>query len=438
MSAGDGNSGSKRGKPIISARGLVAALNRRPVAILLFVVAICRSAAMWHGLSVRFNPEDFSIFYCAAVTLHQGGNPYRTDMRPLARSLGLEKGYVEQINNPPTLVLLLEPLSLLQPHPAYWTWQAVNAIAFAAALFLLLWPGYSGLSGPMALSLAGFAIIFLPAGNDLSIAQSKMLALLPLVAMMRLMERKRDGFAGIMLGLTGLMHVFPLLLGGYLLMMRRWRAAAFTIGTILLGGIATLALMGVANSLSFFSAVGALASERWLSEPSNISLAAFVSRIVWSLSGGARGAWVELVRRASVVVGDLLVLYLVVKATDWRGGRDRDWRTFSLWVMAAVMVSPTAWFHYLLLMLIPFAQAASAANRGATSARAAWAMAATYLAISILGDVLEFVSHNAARLEQIRGLEFVCVLIAFVATYWFAVDLPEQTLDAELRASGAS
>lgn len=440
MSGGDRDSERKTdgGRArAVSGRGLAAALNRRPIAILIFAIALFRAGAMWHSLAVNFNPQDFSIYYCSALTLRQGGNPYHTDMRALARSLGLEQGYVDQTNDPPTFLLGLEPLGLLSPHHAYWAWQVLNAAAFAAALYLLLWPGYSGLSGSMALALAGFAILFPPVGNNFAIAQSKMLALLPLAAMLRLMERRRDGLAGIMLALAGLIRVFPLLLGGYLLLTRRWRVLGYTVGATLVGAILTLVLMGVDNSLGFFSVVGSLGTERWLSETSNISLAAFISRILWTLSGGAHGSLLELARRTSIVGADLLVLYLVVRATGFSGGEDRDGRAFSLWVVAAVMLSPTAWFHYMLLLLIPFAQAASAANRGAVSARAIWMMVAAYLAIGLTGNALLFASGNEPLFERVRELESICLLIAFVAAYWFAADAAERTSGVAFQATAA-
>lgn len=420
-------SGERSGSGAISGRGLAAALNRRPVAILIFAIAITRAGVMWYGLARTFSPVDFSIFYCSVVTMHEGGNPYTTDMHAMATKLGLEGGYVEQMNNSPALLLAMEPLALLPPHRAYWVWQAASATMFAAALFLLLWPAYSGLSGAAALSLAGLAIIFLPVGNNFAIAQSKMTALVALATMLRLMERKRDWSAGIVLGVIGLIQVFPLLLGGYLLLTRRWRAVAATIATVLVGGVIVVAMAGPANAMSFVTAVGSLASARWLSETSNISIAAFISRTVWSIAGPARGGFVELVRNGCVLGADVVVLALLLRATDWRRGEDPDRRTFSLWTVAAVMLSPTSWFHYLLLLLIPFAMAASAATRGALSARVGWAMAAAYLAIGFVGAVLQSMSHNQPLQDQLRGLEFVCALIAFVATYWFALEaLPSR------------
>jgi hypothetical protein len=406
----------------VSCSGLAAALGRPSFALLILAIALLRVATMWHGLAARFEPNDFSIYYCSAVTMRDGGNPYRTGMPALARRLGLDAGYTAQANNAPPMLLALEPLSLMTPHHAYWAWQAVNFAALLLSIFLLLRPAYSGLSTPMALALAGFAILFPAVGNHLGNAQGKMLTLLALVAMMRLTERGHDPMAGVALGLAGLTQVFPLLLGGYLLLMRRWRALAYAAGTVVLGGLVTVALMGAGNSLCFFSAVSALASERWLSEPSNVSLAASISRVVWWLSGAARTENVELIRRVCIFTADAAVMWMTVNATDWRSGEDRDWRAFSLWVMAAVMIAPTAWFHYLILMLIPFAQAGVAANRGTAGSRVVWTMAATYMLVGAIGSALQVAHGDVSVVRTFQNIEFISAIACFVATCRFAFD----------------
>jgi len=419
----------------VSGRGLAATLSHWPFAFLILLIVVLRGVATWRALNTTFSPEDFSVYYCAGLTLRHGGNPYRTPMAPLAKSLGLEKGYIAQTNDPTPFLLCFAPLTLLSPHQAYWAWQAISAVALLAAVFLLFWPAYSGLSGPTALTLAGFAVLFPPVGNNFALAQSKTFVLLAMVAMMRCLQRNRGGFAGLMLAVAGLLRIFPLVMGGYLVLMRRWRVVAYTIGAIAAGAVATVAIAGVVNSLSFFTAAGALSSERWLSEPSNISVAAFISRIFWSMSGNPPSASLEIARRATVLAADLVVMYFVVKATLSMGLEDLDGRIFSLWIVASVMVSPTAWFHYLLLMLIPFAQMASAAFRGTVSARTIWMAVACYLLIGLTGDLLALVAHNWELVEKIREVESLCLLIAFVAVYWFATDLPQKPLGIKTQSA---
>jgi hypothetical protein len=406
----------------VSWRGLAAILDRRWIAILILCIAVLRGVLFWSRLERNFDPQDFSVFYCSGLLLRNGRNPYEADLLPLAKRLGLEKGYVLHANNPPSLLLCMIPLTLLSPHHAYWAWQTLNAAALAASIFLLFAPRYSGLSRYLALSLAAFAILYPPVGNAFALAQSKILLLLLLTATLRCMRRGRDGITGLLLAAAGLCWLFPLLLGLYVVLKRRWRMLGYLIAGLAIGGLATVALEGVRTSFSFLTSIDFLTSRTWLSSDSNLSLEAFVSRIFWDIFGIASSPSRELARSALVRGADLAVLYVVVRATPLGTGEDRDWRALSLWIAASVILSPTAWFHYLLLMLIPFAQMASAANRGGISRRAAWMAAASYILIGLIGNALAAVPPHSMAFGALRELEFACLVMAFVAAYWFAAD----------------
>ena len=91
------------------------------------------------------------------------------------------------------------------------------------------------------------------------------------------------------------------------------------------------------------------------------------------------------------------------------------------------MLSPTAWFHYLLLMLIAFAQMASAARRGRISDRALWMAVGSYLLTGAVGIVLGIAAPESKLFDVTRQFEFLCLLMIFVAAYWFAVDTDVMT-----------
>ena len=132
--------GAGRGTPLVSGRGLAAALDRPLIAVLIFSVAIIKLGGLGVRLSRSFDPQDFSVYYCAGLVLRHGQNPYNTDLLPIATRLGLEKGYILHANDPPTFLVSFEPLTLLSVHHAYWAWQAINLAAFAVSLILLFAP----------------------------------------------------------------------------------------------------------------------------------------------------------------------------------------------------------------------------------------------------------------------------------------------------------
>lgn len=412
---------------LVSSRGLGAAIAHPGVAVLIFLIAILKAGSLGLSMSRNFDPQDFSVYYASGLLLREGFNPYRNDLIAAAHRVGLETGHISQATDPPTFLLAVEPLSLLPAHKAYWTWEAINAAAFAAALLILLWPRWTGLSGSAALALAGFAILFPPVGNNFAIAQSKALVLLPLAAMIRCLERKRYALSGLMLAVAGLLRIFPFLLCVYFLIQRRWRMLGYTIAWTLVGGVITLALVGVDTSFGFLSAVNFLTMQQWLANTANIAISGFVSRVFWTLFGSAPGFWMDLARQGSVVGADLVLIYFVVRATVGGSREDRDWRLLSLWIVASVMLSPTAWFHYMILFLIPFTLMASSAARGRIYTRAVWMAIASYLMTGLVGVALTAIPQDPRLMDAVRELEFVCLLMVFVATYWFATDSPKQS-----------
>ncbi len=104
-----------------------------------------------------------------------------------------------------------------------------------------------------------------------------------------------------------------------------------------------------------------------------------------------------------------------------------------LWLVAAVMLSPTAWFHYLLLMLIPFAQIASAVNRRQVSIRAVCMAPAGYVLTGLIRltglmvNALAAAPSESVLFSMLRELQFVCLLMVAGATYRFAADGAEES-----------
>jgi Glycosyltransferase family 87 len=407
-------------EPRVSFRGLGSALSKPWIAFVILGVAIIRLASLYYGLYRDFAPEDFSVYYASGFLLRHGVNPYMADLAATAHRLGLETGYISQATDPPTFLLMFEPPTLMPVHESYWVWQAINLAAFVVALVLLFAPKFSGLPRPLAITLTGLAMVYAPVGNNFAIAQNKILVLLLLVAMYRCMERRYDGWAGIFLAIAGLMRVFPLLLIFYLAFRSRWRVLGFVMGGLIAGGMITLGLLGIRNGIGFINTgVSFLTQQRWYSNSANIAIAAVVSRAFWYFGEASLGAGLEVARRIVIALADLGVVLALISATPARDEEDPDWRILSFWIAASVALSPTAWFHYLVLMLIPIAQMAEAATHNAVSARCLGLVAASFILTGLIGDAAR---TFPGYVDAIKQLEFVCMAMVIVACYWFSTE----------------
>lgn len=377
------------------------------------------------ALPARANKWDYSIYYSSALAMREGMNPYTTDLTPLARSLGFDLGNINHATDPPTFVMCFVPLTLLAPRPGFYVWTAINALSFLLALLLLLrWT--PGLGRDTKLAIAAIALLFPPVADHLIWGQNKMLVLLMFVLILRWMERGRDAAAGLMLAFATLLRAFPFLLIGYLLLMKRWRASAYTMAGLAVGGLITLALAGVGSTLSFVLAPNYL-TEQWREAlPSNIALSPTVARMFWYFFGTHLGVTLGGIERLASLAAELALLGFTVKVTLTRPGNDDpDGRLFALWIMAAILVSPTSWFYYLVLLAIPMVRLSAAVAGGRTSARALWVGVAGYAAAWIYFTAVDMRSPQLAlhpnTLVWRIGASPVG-LLAYLSLYWFAAD----------------
>ena len=115
---------------------------------------------------------------------------------------------------------------------------------------------------------------------------------------------------------------------------------------------------------------------------------------------------------------------LTVRATlRVKPGGDTGSRTFSLWVMTSVLLSPTAWVHYLVMALIPFALLTDAVNRGRASHRALWIAVASYVVVALSTSGALFGPQATSAIAiAVAECSFLSLLMVYVAAYWFVTD----------------
>jgi hypothetical protein len=163
----------------------------------------------------------------------------------------------------------------------------------------------------------------------------------------------------------------------------------------------------------------------WMNRQVNVSLNAFIERgFVYSLKFPLPPS-AEIARKIVTAICTItLAGFTYVSSAAPARERDIDSRAFSLWAVATVLLAPTAWFHYMVLLFIPFAQLASAATLGRASNRAVWMGAASVLTLSgamILRVTLgQFLSKGT--IAVVREAPFAALVMAYISAYWFVKD----------------
>jgi hypothetical protein len=348
----------------------------------------------------------------------------------------MELGLINHASYPPTFLLCFEPFTLMPPVPAYWTWFGLNLAALAVALAMLL-GGRSEIDFVTGASLVALAILYPPLSNHFKFAQTQIVILLLLVVAMRALASGNDPLAGLILAFAGLLKVFPLVMAGYLIMGRRWRALGWMIAALVAGGCLTLALVGVKRSFSFIGQASFLTNRHWYDLEVNLSLSAIISRAYWYAFGKSLSWNLDLLRHIIIAATEGVLLAVTAWATETyaRPGRDLDSRAFSLWVVAMILLAPTAWFHYLVLLFIPFAQIVIARRGMRTSRRTIRMAIASYMLVIVAAITLGALGPASSdRLAiALRNVLFVPLAIIYIAVYWFVRDVP-----GEMQATGTA
>jgi hypothetical protein len=402
-------------------------LLRRPIVVcatVAWMVAAPSLANLLAQLATRTNKWDFSLYYVASLDLRRGVSPYVTDLSRLGAELSLQTGSINRAADTPTFLMCFEPLTLLSPTTAYWIWIGINAAALATAFYVLL-ISFSRCVPSLALLIAALAVFYPPFREDIRFAQSQGLVFCLVALSMLAARRSHDEIAGGLIGFAALLRAYPFLLLVYFASRRRWSVISSALLVMCVGGILTLVVVGAKNSFSFVWSLGSGGSGYLPYVPGNVAIAAFAARAFHGFSSGPYPPGASVGQIATIVICDVSVLALSV----WSSARapeeeDHELRTFPVWVVAMVLLSPIAWVHYMVLLYVPLVLIAVSAFRRETSSVAAAAAGLCY-ALPLLRSVFIHVLPKRPllvvkelHLEQIiLEMLFASVVFGFIAAY---------------------
>jgi hypothetical protein len=215
-----------------------SALTRPWALALLWAVVVAHLVRFTFRLPPSFS--DFNHFYVASLSVRLGSNAYVAKYDELARSLGLDIGFNNISNQPPTFVLCFEPLTRLGPRAAYWIWIGFSLASFAFALALLLTTETS-LAPRQMLLLCALTILYPPLFENLYFGNTQTVILLLVVVAMRCSRHNWVSGAGLSFATATALKAYPWILAFYLVCRRQWRTLLWMAsGCALIGGLTLL------------------------------------------------------------------------------------------------------------------------------------------------------------------------------------------------------
>jgi alpha-1,2-mannosyltransferase len=242
---------------------------------------------------------------------------------------------------PPVTLILLLPLALPEAASAVYVMKDVGVIAlFAALWFTTRALSYRGTAGRVGLVAAATAVLVWsePFQSTFALGQVNILVMLPVVVDLSLPDRSR--FKGVGIGLATAAKLLPGLFIVYLILTRRFRAAAVAVGTFLVLNLIGL-IVQPQGSYDYW--IGRLAFDTHRvfitlgpRYTGNQSLQGLTARL---LGTDAQNTPVWML---SVVVTAVAGLALAV----WAHRRGEEAMSMVLVGLTTLLISPVSWSHY--------------------------------------------------------------------------------------------
>jgi hypothetical protein len=306
------------------ASGLIGALRQLRDPLLLFVVPVTIAILT---VAIGYLP-DWPIGFDFRGTLWE----------PARAFLDVDRIYPEPtraavlVGNPavypPLFVLLAIPLALLSVAVAAWVWFVLLGLSVFAAMWVLGVRDWRCL----VLALASPVVVHGLFYGNLTVALLLLMALA-----WRYRDHARVAGLAVGVGIAAKLFAWPLVV--WLLLTRRFRAAAWAGGSaalLVVGAWAVIGFDGFAHYPALLRQVQDVYAVRSVS----------VSTVV-----GAFGASDSLAIASAWVAG---IALLAVAA--WIVGKaDGDRRAFAVVVLACIVTSPIVWPNYTALLLVPIA-----------------------------------------------------------------------------------
>lgn len=309
---------------------------------------------IWLLFSVAYlqRRTDFVQDYYAVRAWMEGQSIYGEEVLTRAQQ---ERGVSFPNFHPPFSILLFLPLGYLTYDTAYLLYSFIGLVIHTSICWMVV--RYLTNSTSLFIPVLGLSIISPIFNETTTQGNTSILMAGGLIASWRLLQLGHDKRAGVLLAVCGLLKMFPLLFGLYLLVTRRWTAlVSFGISLVLCVVLCVLVIGMNDITLYVTERMGSNVGEYGF-HGGNLGLSGMIRPFLVSHPENVIAPIVHAPLFASFVVGviNLCVVGLLVRE-GLRLGREQSAHTllYSLYLVGMLLVSPIVWQHSFEVLLLPF------------------------------------------------------------------------------------
>jgi hypothetical protein len=226
---------------------------------------------------------DFCLDYSSALALLHGQAVYHP-IQCHSAYLYLP-GRIEYNSHPPTSIVLFAPFGLLAEIPATLLWGFLLLAAYLVSGWLLIHTLHWKVLPGLGLFAVG-SVFWQPAVQATQWLNMERVLLLLLVGVWLLERRRQDGWAGALLGVAGILKIWPLVILVVPLLQRRWRLVAAAGSVVLVGCLLSLLLEGPSAFLTYLGPVRII-EQAWVdaAKAENVSVVGAVTGLLVGYRG---------------------------------------------------------------------------------------------------------------------------------------------------------
>ncbi|HEU5200999.1 MAG TPA: glycosyltransferase family 87 protein [Ktedonobacterales bacterium] len=310
-------------------------------------------------IDVSQGPSDFCNDYLAAQRVRIGLQPY-VPLNCFSGGVHAPPSNMEYDTHPPFSILFLLGWSLLPLQPATMLWGVWCLIGYGASgFFLLRQLGWGTLRNVAFFTLG--SILWLPFLYSEQLLNLGQTLTLFVVGAWILERRRQDTLSGVLIGLAGLLKLWPAGLLLYSLLFRRWRQALSGGITFVLGILLTLLVPGIQAYINY---LGPVQHNEQSAVPSdvNMSVVAVVARPFTGIPGALPPLIPGVELSAGVLLGEILAgvvlsggLGLIWWCTRHTSSETTAWLSYGLLVTLLLLIFPVNPFWGQVSLILPLA-----------------------------------------------------------------------------------
>jgi hypothetical protein len=356
------------------------------IVIVLLMAAILRIVFI---LPSRASQNDFAHYYLSSRLLIDGDDPYRTPLKPLYAAHGFVfDARIPTATNPPPLLWLIAPFSLMSPGVAHGMWSGFNGLSLVACLLMIRrmacadWPRTSW----------WFAVVAVlwsyPLFDHFAFAQVQLELAALLLGAFGLQQSGKPGASCVLVALAAMLKLFPVLMLPWFVFHSAvgWREVLRRLTIVGMVWLIIFAATGLTLWQGFLQHGLPVISTGVMNQWGNQSLPSLVLNVAsasrgFVLTSESSRFWWSVASITGVVA--VAASYVMVWA---KKGESRV--RFGVLLLAMVVCGTTAWTHYFVFLLWPAIVAVDLAWKHPATVRRVLTGVMVVLLVFPVGDLL--------------------------------------------------